>query len=184
MAKPKQSNEYEEQLPERETLESQPDTLGLDAAGLDGNVIFNGVNRSLARGVSPMDEENGGPGAASGIADDPYLNGSTGTADDVGMHIEEGFSVGYEEADDATFGIDGDLGNSAEGGYLTLADAALDKMVSEPVEGIQSSLGVPVSEANTPESAGQDSIERASGGEGGYGFEGNDSDTDLHESAN
>lgn len=173
-----------EKLPERETLESQPDTLGLDAAGLDGKVIFNGVDRSLARGVSPFDEENGGPGANSGIADDPYLGGATGTADDVGMHIEEGFSLGYDTAPDLdVLDIDGDIGNSVEGGYLTLADAANDKEVSAPVTGIQSALGVPVSEANTPHSSGQGSIEQVSGGEAGYGFEGNDSDTDLHESA-
>jgi hypothetical protein len=166
-----------------ESLDSAltPEDLAMDAAGLDGSTIYNGVDRSLARGMSNYDEDSG-PGGASGIADDPELNGSTGTADDVGMHIEEGFSNSYDQPDLDTAGITPDAGN--DGGYLSLGDAADGMARSTPEGRVHNALGVP--EGELPFTDADDdrySLDRVSDGDAGYGYSGTDSDNNLNEAA-
>ena len=172
-----QQFDYENE--EYETLDSQTADINMDAAGLDGHVTHLGADRSLSRNLSDYDE-NSGPGGASGIGDDPYLGGSTGTADDVGMHIEPGFSIGYDNSE--VSGIGPDTGNEVQGGgYTSLADAAAGITVGDPDGGtdLQTALGVP----DVGDQSGDNnlSLEMVADNEAGYGAEGTDSDLDTEQ---
>ncbi len=122
--------------------------------------------------------ELSGPGGASGIGDDPFLAGSTGDLDDVGMHMEEGFSVGYDNDDDID--IDGDMGNRIEGSYTTLADAAQGELYTEDdsvTRGSQNALGIDSGEDDL-------SLDKVTGG----GLMGNgaidfDADSDMEQAS-
>ena len=122
-------------------------------------------------------DEDFGSGGASGIADEPTLQGSTGLADDVGMHIEPGFSVGYDkDSEDPEIGPD--TGNEIEGGgYLTLAEAAQGfEGGRNPADEVQTSLGVEDAGDTITDPGDNLSIEMVGGREGGYGASGTDSD--------
>ncbi len=155
----------------QEKLDSQLADVGLDATDMYGNVTKLGADKSLSHSTSEYDESSN----ASGMADDPYLGGSTGTADDVGMHIEPGFSIGYDSEQDLDF--DGDTGNEIEGGYLSLADAAQGREISEDDgSDLQTALGGPDAvQVNTEDNMSIDSVTDE---EESYGAEGTDSDLD------
>jgi len=107
--------------------------VGIDAVGLDGSNSGLTQDRSLSNnnsGASDYQDIRGsdrGPAGYFGMGDETNLQGGIGLADDTGMHIESGFSLGFEDEDfENDSEIDGDLGNSIQGGYTSLADAAGD----------------------------------------------------------
>lgn len=167
---------------ENDDLDSQLGDVGVDSADLHGNVGKIGFDHSLARSRSQYDE-NSGPGGGSGIGDDPTLQGSTGIADDVGMHIEPGFSVGYEqEGEDAEIGPD--TGNEIQGGgYLSLGEAAEGfEGGADPDDVVQTALGVgDVGGDSITDPDNELSLESLQDEEGSYGMEGTDSDLEGDE---
>ncbi|HEX2911200.1 MAG TPA: hypothetical protein VH186_10360 [Chloroflexia bacterium] len=167
-------DENKEKRIQDEYITSPIEDLDVDAAGLDGRPLPVARDKSLNRNVIDYDETSG-PGGASGITDDPALQGSTGIADDVGMHVEPGYSVGYDTGMD--YGFDGDTGNAITGGvYNTLADAAQDLPVTPDPDqgtGLETALGVPDVNTNTDRNL---SIENVSDDDGGYGAAGTDTD--------
>jgi hypothetical protein len=166
---------------ENDELDSQLGDVGVDSADLHGNVGKIGFDHSLARSRADYDEDSG-PGGGSGIGDDPTLQGSTGLADDVGMHVEPGFSVGYDrESEDADIGPD--TGNEIEGGgYLSLGEAAQGfEGGADPDDKVQSALGVGDVGDLVDEEDDDLSYELFDGGEAGYGVEGTDSDLEGDE---
>jgi hypothetical protein len=170
------SQEREEDL-QKDELDSQLGDVGVDSADIHGNVGKVGYDYSLARSRSDYDEDSG-PGGASGIGDDPTLQGSTGIADDVGMHVEPGFSVGYDQgSEDAEVGPD--TGNETEGGgYLSLGEAAQGfEGGRDPDDEVQTALGVgDVGGDSIDDPDNELSLESIQDEEGGYGAEGTDSD--------
>ena len=174
------SQEREDFLEEDE-LDNQLGDVGVDSADLHGNVGKIGFDHSLARNRSDYDE-NSGPGGASGIGDDPTLQGSTGIADDIGMHIEPGFSVGYDpDSEDAD--IDPDIGNEVEGGgYLSLGEAAEGfEGGANPDDEVQSALGVGDVGDLEYEQDADFNYQENEDEEGSYGVEGTDSDLEGDE---
>lgn len=166
---------------ENDDLDNQLGDVGVDSADLHGNVGKVGYDHSLARSRSQYDE-NSGPGGASGIGDDPTLQGSTGIADDVGMHIEPGFSVGYEqEGEDSQIGPD--TGNEIQGGgYLSLGEAAEGfEGGANPDDEVQTALGVQDVGDSITDPGDNLSYELIQDEEGGYGVEGTDSDLEGDE---
>ncbi len=164
---------------EAEKLDNNLDEVVMASADLHGNIGKYGYDRSLSRAEDEFDGD-GGPGATSEVAVGSDLVDVTGMANEIGMHIEPGFSVGYAADDDTDIGPD--EGN--EGGYLNLADAAQGRK-STPGDkgtGLQTALGVP--DVGKVEVEGENlSIEQVSGGEAGYGAMIADTDTDITDEA-
>ena len=109
------------------------------------------------------------------------MQGSTGVADDIGMHIEPGFSVGYDQdSEDADIGPD--TGNEIDGGgYLSLGDAAEGfEGGANPDDEVQSAVGVEIGENEYEEDA-DFNFEENEDEEGSYGVEGTDSDLEGDE---
>jgi len=170
-----------EDFMENDELDNELGDVGVDSADLHGNVGKIGFDHSLARQRSGYDEDSG-PGGASGIGDDPTLQGSTGLADDVGMHVEPGFSVGYEQ-DSEEADIGPDTGNETEGGgYLSLGEAAQGfEGGANPDDEVQSALGVGDVGDLENEADADLNFEQYDGEEAGYGVEGTDSDLEGDE---
>ena len=116
---------------ERESLNSHLDEITVDSADLHGNTGKQGYDRSFQR--TDDDYEDSELDDSSGFGNDPYLGGSTGLADDIGMHIEEGFSVGYDQDESS---IEPDEGNDES--YLSLGDAAQGRRKSDGAPGYRS----------------------------------------------
>lgn len=167
------SQEREDFL-EDDELDSQLGDVGVDSADIHGNVGKIGYDHSFARSRGDYDESSGSSGPGG---DETTLQGSTGVADDVGMHIEPGFSVGYDQdSEDADIGPD--TGNEIDGGgYLSLGDAAEGfEGGANPDDEVQSALGVgDVGDLEYEQDADFNFAEEEDE-EGGYGVEGTDSD--------
>ena len=165
---------------ENDELDNQLGDVGVDSADLHGNVGKIGFDHSLAHSRGDYDETSGSPGTGSG--DETTLQGSTGIADDIGMHIEPGFSVGYnQDSEDAEIGPD--TGNEIEGGgYLSLGEAAQGfEGGADPDDKVQTALGVGDVGDLVDEEDDELSYELFDGGEAGYGVEGTDSDLEGDE---
>lgn len=163
---------------EDDELDSQLGDVGVDSADLHGNVGKIGFDHSFAHHRGEYDENSGSSGPGG---DDTTLQGSTGVADDIGMHIEPGFSVGYDQdSEDADIGPD--TGNEIDGGgYLSLGDAAEGfEGGANPDDEVQSALGVDVGENEYEEDA-DFNFEENEDEEGSYGVEGTDSDLEGDE---
>lgn len=165
---------------ENDELDNQLGDVGVDSADLHGNVGKIAYDHSLAHSRGEYDETSGTPGTGSG--DETTLQGSTGLADDVGMHIEPGFSVGYDQSsEDADIGPD--TGNEIDGGgYLSLGEAAEGfEGGANPDDKVQSALGVGDVGDLQEEQDADFNYEENDGGEAGYGAEGTDSDLEGDE---
>lgn len=170
------SQEREEDYIQNDELDNQLGDVGVDSADLHGNVGKIGFDHSLAHNRGDYDENSGSPGTGSG--DETTLQGSSGLADDIGMHIEPGFSIGYDQdSEDADIGPD--TGNEIQGGgYLSLGEAAQGfEGGADPDDEVQTALGVgDVGGDSITDPYNNLSFESIQDEEGGYGDESTDSD--------
>ena len=124
-----------------------------------------------------------GPAAVPGSATTRPCRVRPGIADDIGMHIEPGFSVGYDQdSEDAEIGPD--TGNEIQGGgYLSLGEAAEGfEGGANPDDEVQTALGVgDVGGDSMTDPDDELSYELFEDEEGGYGVEGTDSDLEGDE---